>query len=278
MKGGRKAQISLEFLIVTALVLLVFIVMGIVLYQKYADWSALSLHVTGRNIANNLAESVNQVTTVGEGYSQYLELHTRFPGDEFNITFMREDPVVFVEREMNWHAPLLTTEVYCCLDICRESSDRVVMTLNSSLKTKVINYQNKIYVGRTCASTTTTTPPAPLPPVAVSRTLPQTEQAGNPFTVTLHMEVNDDPPPASVGIRERYPPGWSVSGISPCGSIIGDHIEWLFTEAFPGCEVQTQDVSYQVTAPSPGTEVFSGTVYYGVTDPITGDETVMITT
>jgi len=147
---ARKGQISLEFLVVSSLVLLVLIVMGIVIYQKYQEWSALSLHVTGRNIANNLAEGINQVTMVGEGYSQYMELHTRYPGDEFNITFMRNDPVVFVEREMNWYSPLITTEVYCCLNICKTETDKVVMTLNSTLKTRVINYQNRIYIGTIC--------------------------------------------------------------------------------------------------------------------------------
>lgn len=148
----RKAQVSLEFLVVVSMMLILFILMGIVVYQKYAQWSDLQLYLTGRNIAKNLAENINQVSTVGEGYSEYFTISPRYPGDEFNITFKRREPTVFVNVDvMSWQAPLLTAEVYCCLKICDNSDpDKVVMKLNQTLKTRVINYQKKIYIGRIC--------------------------------------------------------------------------------------------------------------------------------
>jgi len=127
----------------------------------------------------------------------------------------------------------------------------------------------------TTVSSTTTT----LPQITVFRVLPATpQQVGIPFTVTLHMEVNQNPGAAS--ITERYPcpnPAecWVVSDISAGGTDNGGRIDWLFWEG--GTPVQTQTITYKITAPSPGTEVFSGTVYYGVTDPITGDEEVIVT-
>lgn len=148
----KKAQVSLEFLVVMGLVLLIFSVMGYVIYQKYIELSDLRLYMTGRRIANTLAENINQINIVGEGYSQYLTLYTRYPGDEFNITFYRNEPTVFVEKEMTWHAPLLTTEVYCCLpNICEMDVTRTIMHLNSTLSTEVINYNNTVYIGKVCS-------------------------------------------------------------------------------------------------------------------------------
>jgi len=154
MKSNKnKAQVSLEFIVILAIVILVFAVMGFVIYMKYVELSDLRLHMTGRRIANTLADNINQISIVGEGYSQFFTLYTRYPGDEFNITFYRKEPTVFVEnieKEMTWYAPLLTTGVYCCLDICEMDENRTMIHLNSTLTTEVINYNNTVYIGEIC--------------------------------------------------------------------------------------------------------------------------------
>ena len=147
----NKGQISLEFLIVTSLVLLILVVMGMVIFQKYSEWSALRLHVTGRNLADNLADGINEISIVGHGYSQYVTLYTRYPGDEFNVTFKEGNPIVFVEQEMTWHAPLLTSEVYCCLpNVCETAGDKTIVHINNTQSMRIINYQNKVYLGQIC--------------------------------------------------------------------------------------------------------------------------------
>jgi hypothetical protein len=146
----NKGQLSLEFLIVTSLVLLVLIVMGMVVFQKYSEWSALRLHVTGRNIANNLADGINEISIVGHGYSQYVNLYVRYPGDDFNVTFKKGNPIVFVEQEMTWHAPLLTSEVYCCTSLCSVEGDKTMMHINATQAMRIINYRNRIYLGMIC--------------------------------------------------------------------------------------------------------------------------------
>ena len=148
----NKAQVSLEFLLVTSLVLLVLVVMGIVLYQKYIECSDLRLYVTGRNIANTLAGHINQMSMVGDGYSESFRIQPRYPGDELNITFKKKEPTVFVSaQEMTWQAPLLTTEVYCCMPaICQNSPGKVVLYLNQTRTMRVINYQKKVYIGVVC--------------------------------------------------------------------------------------------------------------------------------
>jgi uncharacterized protein (UPF0333 family) len=149
---GVRGQVSLEFLIVTSVVLLVLVVMGIVLYQKYVEYADLRLYVTGRNIANTVAENINQMSMVGDGYSESFTITPRYSGDEYNITFKKNEPTVFVSvQEMTWQAPLLTTEVYCCLPkICTNYADKVVLYLNNTLSTRVINYQKKVYIGVVC--------------------------------------------------------------------------------------------------------------------------------
>ena len=97
MRTNNKAQVSLEYLIVTSLVLLFLVVMGVIIYEKYTEWADLRTHLTGRSAANTMAESINQVVTEGDGYWQTLSIRSRYPGDEFNITFKRNEPTVFID-------------------------------------------------------------------------------------------------------------------------------------------------------------------------------------
>jgi uncharacterized protein (UPF0333 family) len=147
----NKAQVSLEYLIVTSLVLLFLVVMGVILYQKYTEWADLRTQLAGRSAANTMAESINQVVTSGDGYWQTLSVRSRYPGDEFNITFKRNEPTVFIDmQDMTMHAPILTTNITCCLSICTTSGEKTTLRLNNTLSTKVINQGNVIFIGQLC--------------------------------------------------------------------------------------------------------------------------------
>jgi hypothetical protein len=151
MRLNNKAQVSLEYLIVTSLVLLFLVVMGVILYQKYTEWADLRTHLAGRSAANTLAESINQVVIAGDGYWQTFSVRSRYPGDEFNITFKRNEPTVFIDmQDMTMHAPLLTTNVSCCPPLCTTAGEKTILHLNTTLSTKVINKRNQIYIGQTC--------------------------------------------------------------------------------------------------------------------------------
>lgn len=151
MRNNDKAQVSLEYLIVTSLVLLFLVVMGVILYQKYTEWADLRTHLSGRSAANTMAESINQVVIAGDGYWQTLTVRSRYVGDEFNITFKRNEPAVFIDmHDMTMHAPLLTANVSCCLSICTFDGERTILPVNTTLSTRVINRHNQIYIGAVC--------------------------------------------------------------------------------------------------------------------------------
>jgi len=150
-RQNNKAQVSLEYLIITSLLLLILIAMGIVLYQKYSEWADLRTHLAERTATNTIAETINQVVSSGDGYWQTFTVYSRYTGDEFNITFKRSEPAVFIETEdMTMHAPLLTANVTCCLPQCTSDGERTTLYLNAALSSKVINRRNQIYIGQTC--------------------------------------------------------------------------------------------------------------------------------
>ncbi|MFZ2456801.1 MAG: hypothetical protein WAX07_10025 [Candidatus Altiarchaeia archaeon] len=151
MNYKNKAQVSLEYLIVTSLVLLFLVVMGVILYQKYSEWADLRTHLAGRSAANTVAESINQVVVSGDGYWQTFSVRSRYPGDEFNITFKRNEPTVFIDlQDMTMHAPLLTMNVTCCPPTCVIDGEKTILPINNTLSSRVINHGNVIFIGRVC--------------------------------------------------------------------------------------------------------------------------------
>lgn len=155
MTPKNKAQVSLEYLIVTSLVLLFLVVMGVIISEKYTEWADLRTQLVGRSAANTMAESINQVVLSGDGYWQTLSVRSRYVGDEFNITFKRNEPTAFIEmQDMTMHAPLLTTNITCCPPLCvivgSGDNMKTILPLNTTLSTRVINHGNVIFIGQVC--------------------------------------------------------------------------------------------------------------------------------
>lgn len=147
MGHNSSGQVSLEYLIVTSLVLLFLVVMGVMLYQKYTEWADMRTYLAGRTAAITVAESIDQVTTEGDGYWQTFTIRSRYPGDDFNITFKPNNPTVFIEMQgMTLHVPLLTSNISCNISACKTTADETVLHLNNTASLRVINNQNQIYI------------------------------------------------------------------------------------------------------------------------------------
>jgi len=150
-RKDRKAQISVEFMVVTSIVLLTFMVMSFIIYFKYVEYSDLSLDLRGKEIAKKFAENINQMVIVGDGYAKYISLQVRYPGDEYNITVWRDKPELLVENRWDWSVPLLTSKVYSCLPEAVSTCEKTVITVNSSKRIPIENHNNRVYIGPICS-------------------------------------------------------------------------------------------------------------------------------
>jgi hypothetical protein len=147
MRRDIRGQVSLEYLVVLSLILLFFVIMGVMLYQKYAEWANLRTYLAGRTAANTLAETIDQAVMSGDGYWQTFTIHSRYPGDEYNITFASKNPTVFVETEgMTLHAPILTGNINCTFSACSKTEDGFLLRLNDTVYLRASNRRNQIYL------------------------------------------------------------------------------------------------------------------------------------
>jgi hypothetical protein len=150
-KPSNLGQASVEFLVVVSMLLILLGVAGMGLYKMYTEYADLSLEMMGRDITLRMAENINQLVIVGDGYQKNFYLNTRYIGDEFNITISKTGQGVFVENEdRRWSLPLLTNKVYCCNVSCSTDGENMTLRLNTTQMVRMVNYQNMIFIGQKC--------------------------------------------------------------------------------------------------------------------------------
>ncbi len=136
----------MEFLISISLVLIIFMIMGIVIYQKYVGVTDTKIDIAGRHTADTIAENINEISSVGNGYSQFFTLPGEIYGDSYTVEFYKNEPAVFVKSGMTWSSPLFTTNITCLMSICETSGDITRINLNSTKKVRISNHEGVVYL------------------------------------------------------------------------------------------------------------------------------------
>lgn len=145
----RKAQASSEFLVTMALILLILIILGFIIHQKYIATNDLKVDIKGGRIVGSIAANINEIYISGSGYSQYLELPYQVYGNNYTVKFYYNEPVVEVSAlGMTWSSPLYTPWVNCSLNICYTEGGITTMNVNSSIRVRARNKNGVIYLER----------------------------------------------------------------------------------------------------------------------------------
>lgn len=161
MTSKVKGQVSIEFIIVLAITVLIFMVMGIVIYQKYSRTAELKISMHGNRVARMIADNINEISAVGSGYSLILNLPARLEGGwNYTISFFRSEPTVFMHGGgfirgdiLYWSAPLYTENIVCllpeCNNLCNATPDETCLKVgDDSIDVRVVNEDGIIFLTR----------------------------------------------------------------------------------------------------------------------------------
>ncbi|VVB51106.1 Uncharacterised protein [uncultured archaeon] len=155
---ARTGQASVEFAVVIAAVFTIFIISGYVIYQKQVRSSDVKLQIEGDRILKIVAEAVNEVNIVGDGYHQTLTLPAQLYGDQpYEVFFVSDEPTVFMRggsfvggTTHYWSAPLSSPLIYCprydCASRCNQTLSETCLPITSETNVRVVNEHGKIYV------------------------------------------------------------------------------------------------------------------------------------
>ena len=102
-------------MIVLAMVVVLLIVMGVAIHQKYSASMEFKTNAHGKRIAYKIAENINEISAVGDGYSQCFTIPGQITGGRYyHIVFYPDDPTAYVVTQDGvWAAPLYTVNVTC---------------------------------------------------------------------------------------------------------------------------------------------------------------------
>lgn len=119
----------------------------------------------------------------------------------------------------------------------------ILLTLTCLLLTECIEKTS------TTTTTTTTQNKTSESKLTIIRHIPTQIKAGETFTVTLTLDVNESNKPAVIGVTEYYPSGWKAANISHNGlhKEKNSVIEWLFWAM--GEKIEDTNITYQLTTP-----------------------------
>ena len=147
----NKAQSSLEFLVTMSFILILLIILGYVIHEKYAKTNDLKLHIVGMRVSKTIADNMNEISSVGDGYSQYFTFPARLYGNNYTLRFYSQEAGVTVDSKMTWWAPLFTTKINCgmkeCDGMCNKTGREVCMQVNERITAKIVNRGGNVLLG-----------------------------------------------------------------------------------------------------------------------------------
>ncbi len=142
----KKAQVSLEFIITLSIVLILLVVMGVVIHQKNAEITAINIDVQGKRVTDSIADNINEIYTVGDGYSTTFSLPENLYGDTgYMVAFYRDEPRVSVETDngFSWSRPLATHEICCGASLCNCTENSTECFFRANKNTTDIKARNR---------------------------------------------------------------------------------------------------------------------------------------
>ena len=148
-----RAQVSMEFLITVFLIMLLFIIMGFFIYQKYVTSTYIKLNIAGQQLTNSIADSINEISAVGDGYYQYITLPASIYGESYTVRFYKNEPTIFVYTDvMSWSAPLVTSNIGCgrrgiCLTKYNDTNKEIYMHITNRTEVKLVNRCGAVLFG-----------------------------------------------------------------------------------------------------------------------------------
>ncbi len=142
-----KAQASAEFLVTLSLVLILFIIIGFILLQRFNATTYMKFDIEGQDVANSIAGGINEMAITGDGYYLYLDPPGDIQGMPYTVSFYVNESILELRvLDMTWASSLSTPRINCTLSICSFNGRKTTMQINESIRIKIENRDEVIYL------------------------------------------------------------------------------------------------------------------------------------
>jgi hypothetical protein len=158
MIKGKRGQASIESMFVLGILLMIFIVLSYTVYRNYVKSEDLKMYIVGTHLANSIADQMNDLNALGEGYSAIFILPAKLTGGgTYTVNFYQNESSVFVEgggfstgQELRYSSPLSTSRVGCtligCNNTCNKSTIGTCLNITDRTEVRIVKYQGMLYL------------------------------------------------------------------------------------------------------------------------------------
>lgn len=111
MRIGKKGQGVPEFTVVISFVLLVFLVVLFIVFQKQVDSYQMKVYLDAKKVSHSIADNINMISRNGHGYYRYFSVPEYLHGyTEYTITVADKFIEIGYDNQ-NWAAPVITNNI-----------------------------------------------------------------------------------------------------------------------------------------------------------------------
>ena len=154
----QSGQAGIEFMVILGVTLLIFIMLGYMVFQNHLKSSDLKVYISGVHLANHISDSINTLNAVGLGYSTTLSIpDTLYGHRDYRISFFENESSVFVTgssfakgHELTYSSPVSTSSINCllsqCEGRCNGSAAEECLRVNGSMTIRLVRYVDGIYL------------------------------------------------------------------------------------------------------------------------------------
>lgn len=145
-------------MVVLGIVVMIFILMGAMIYRNYVRTNDLKIYIFGVRLANSIADHINALNAVGNGHETVVNVPGRLWGQRnYSINFYPRENTVFIDAgsfstggDLKVSSPLSTSNIVCLLDECtrgcNSSKGHQCLQVNDSRDIRLVKYQGKIFL------------------------------------------------------------------------------------------------------------------------------------
>lgn len=145
-------------MVILGVTLIIFIMLGYIVYRNYVKSSDLKVYIFGAHLANHLADNINTLNAVGMGYETKIMMPEKLYGHrDYKVSFFENESSVFLTgssfakgHELTFSAPISMSSIHCllpqCNGSCNKSSIEECFEVNETMTIRLVRYVDGIYL------------------------------------------------------------------------------------------------------------------------------------
>jgi hypothetical protein len=158
MDKVKRGQSGLEFMIVLSLVMVVFMIVGYIIYRDYVKSNDLKIYISGVRLANHIADQISAINAVQDGHSTKLILpRSVYGGINYTVNFYKNESAVFIEGSgfssgsgVRYSSPISTSDVNCllpeCANICNVTDREQCLQVTHQMEVRLVKDTGGVFM------------------------------------------------------------------------------------------------------------------------------------